>query len=228
MKYKILVIDDEESLVQVLRQHLENKGYQVLSAGDGIQGCLLMQEECPDLVLLDLMLPRLDGWQTCQRIRKYSDVPIIMLTARDADADKVRGLDLGADDYMTKPFSMTELAARVRAALRRYRGLLTDTSMVQIDGRLSLDQARKRVIVDGRQVDLSPLEYRILTCFLDNADRTLTHRSLLTQVWGWEYMDETDYLKVYIHHLRQKIEKNPRKPRYILTERGLGYRFQSP
>jgi two-component system KDP operon response regulator KdpE len=228
MKYKILVIDDEESLVQVLRQHLENKGYQVLSAGDGLQGCLLMQEERPDLVLLDLMLPRLDGWQTCQRIRKYSDVPIIMLTARGADADKVRGLDLGADDYMTKPFSMTELAARVRAALRRYRGLLTDTSMVQIDGRLSLDQAGKRVMVDGRQVDLSPLEYRILTCLLDNVDRTLTHRSLLTQVWGWEYMDETDYLKVYIHHLRQKIEKNPRKPRYILTERGLGYRFQSP
>jgi len=178
--------------------------------------------------VLDLMLPRMDGWEVCQRIRDCSDAPIIILTAMGASADKVRGLDLGADDYLTKPFNMAELAARVRAALRRYQRPLTETAMMRIDERLTLDQARRRVIVDGKRIELSPLEYRILSCLLDNADCVLTHRSLLTQVWGWEYMDETSYLKVYIHHLRQKIERNPQRPRYIVTERGLGYRFRIP
>jgi two-component system KDP operon response regulator KdpE len=228
MKQTILVIDDEEPQVQVLRLWLEGEGYRVVSAGDGLHGLQLAQEEGPDLIVLDLMMPRMDGWEACRQIRDLSDVPIIMLTAREADTDKVRGLDLGADDYITKPFSMPELAARVRAALRRYQRPLTETELIRIDDRLMLDQARRRIVVDGRRVELSPLEYRILSCLLDNADRVLTHRSLLAQVWGWEYMDETNYLKVYIHHLRQKIEKDPQKPRYILTERGLGYRFQIP
>jgi len=134
----------------------------------------------------------------------------------------------GADDYVTKPFSMSELVARVNAALRRYRSHFTEDAIVKIDQRLTVDRARRRVHVDGRRVELSPTEYRILTCFLDDPDRVLTHRSLLARVWGWEYMDEIDYLKVYIHRLRRKIEPNPQKPRYILTERGFGYRFQIP
>jgi len=228
MMQTVLVIDDEEALVQLIRLCLEDEGYRVVVAGDGLQGLRLLQEECPDLIVLDVMLPRMNGWETCQRIRDCSDVPIIMLTAMGANADKVRGLDLGADDYLTKPFNLSELAARVRAALRRYQRPLTETALMRIDDRLILDQARRRVIVDGKRIELSPLEYRVLSCLLDNADCVLTHRSLLTQVWGWEYMDETSYVKVYIHHLRRKIEQNPHKPRYILTERGLGYRFRIP
>jgi two-component system KDP operon response regulator KdpE len=228
MKQTILVIDDEEPQVQLLRLCLEDEGYRVVSATDGRQGLYLAEEESPDLVVLDLMMPRMDGWETCRRIRDWSDVPIIMLTAKNAAVDKVRGLDLGADDYLTKPFNMAEFSARVRAALRRTQRPLAETAMVRVDDRLTVDQARRRVIVDGRRVELSPLEYKILSCLLDNPDRVLTHRSLLTQVWGWEYMDETNYLKVYIHHLRQKIEQDPQKPRYILTERGLGYRFRVP
>jgi two-component system KDP operon response regulator KdpE len=228
MKQKILVIDDEESLVRLLRQCLEEQGYRVLSAGDGLQGFQMAQDEYPDLVVLDLMLPRMDGWETCRRIRDCSDVPIIMLTALGAHADRVRGLDLGADDYLTKPFHLSEFAARVRSALRRHRPPLTETMMLRIDDRLSLDQARRRLLVDGQRVELSPLEYRMLSYLVDNRDCVLTHQRLLTQVWGWEYMDETNYLKVYVHHLRKKIEPNPQKPRYILTERGMGYRFQVP
>ena len=228
MKQTVLVIDDEEALVQLLRLSLEAEGYRVLSAGDGLQGLRLAHEEGPDLIVLDLMLPRMDGWEICRRIRDCSDVTIIMLTAFGAHADKVRGLDLGADDYITKPFNMAEFAARTRAALRRSRRLPAGMEARRIDDRLTLDQAHRRVIVDGRRIELSPLEYRILCCLLANADCVLTHRSLLTQVWGWEYMDETGYLKVYIRHLRHKIEKNPQAPQYILTERGLGYRFRIP
>lgn len=228
MTQKILLIDDEESHLQLLRLSLEDEGYHVLSATDGIQGLQLLQDQWPDLVVLDVMMPRLDGWEACRRIRECTDAPVIMLTGLRADGDKIRGLNLGADDYMTKPFSMAEFVARVRAALRRYRYPLTESMMVRIDDRLILDRAHRRLMVDGKRVELSPLEYKLMTCFLDNADRVLSHQSLLTQVWGWEYMDETDYLKVYIHHLRKKIEQNPQKPSYILTERGLGYRFRVP
>lgn len=228
MKRKILVIDDEDSMIHLLRLSLEGEGYQVLSATDGRQGLGVLQDEWPDLILLDLMMPHMDGWEACRRIRECTDAPVIMLSAIRSDQDKARGLNLGADDYVTKPFSMTELMARINAVLRRYRHPLDESMMVKVDDRLVLDRAHCRLLVDGRRVELSPIEYRILACFLDNKDRVLTHRNLLTQVWGWEYMDETGYLKVYIHHLRQKIEKNPRKPRYILTERGFGYRFQIP
>lgn len=228
MTNKILVIEDDEGLVQLLRWQLEEEGYQVLYARDGVEGLRVAQEHEPHLVLLDLMLPRMSGWETCRRIRESSEVPIIMLTARNTSFDKVRGLDLGADDYMTKPYSQAELVARIRAALRRSRYPLSENPILPVDDRLVIDRARCRVIVDGRKVELSPTEYRILCCFLDNRGRILTHQSLLTQVWGWEYAEETDYLKVYIHHLRKKIEKDPRKPSYIVTERGLGYRFQTP
>ncbi len=225
---RILIIDDEEDLLQLLRWQIEREGFQVLAARDGVEGLQIVQEQHPDLVLLDLMMPRMSGWETCQRIREHSDVPIIMLTALGRDQDKVRGLELGADDYLTKPFSVSELIARIRAALRRSRYPLHRDPVVQIDERLLLDRVYYQVIVDGQRVSLSPLEYKILNCFVENPDRILTHQSLLTQVWGWEYANETHYLKVYIYNLRRKIERNPQEPEYILTERGLGYRFRTP
>ena len=225
---KILLIEDEEDVVVLLRFRFEQEGYEVLSAANGVEGLRILQQEHPHLVLLDVMMPRMNGWETCKRIRQYSDVPIIMLTALARETDKVRGLEMGADDFVTKPFSLAELIARVRAALRRGQQPLTTNATVQIDERLIVDRAQRHVVVDGQKTELSPTEFRILDCFLDNQGRILTHQSLLTQVWGWEYLDETDYLKVYIHHLRKKIEENPGKPAYILTERGLGYRFQAP
>ena len=225
---KILLIEDEEDVVVLLKYRFEQEGYEVLSAANGVEGLRVLQEEHPHLVLLDVMMPRMNGWETCKRIRQYSDVPIIMLTALGRETDKVRGLELGADDFVTKPFSLAELIARVRAALRRGRQPLSENATVQIDERLIVDRAQRQVVVDGQKTELSPTEFRILDCFLDNQGRILTHQSLLTQVWGWEYLDETDYLKVYIHHLRKKIEENPGKPSYIVTERGLGYRFQAP
>jgi len=225
---KILVIEDEEDIVHLLKFRFEQEGYEVLSAANGVEGLRILQQEHPHLVLLDVMMPRMNGWETCKRIRQYSDVPIIMLTALWEETDKVRGLEMGADDFVTKPFSLAELIARVRAALRRGRQPLSENGTVQIDERLIVDRARRQVVVDGQKTELSPTEFRILDCFLDNQGRILTHQSLLTQVWGWEYLDETDYLKVYIHHLRKKIEENPGKPSYIVTERGLGYRFQAP
>ncbi len=228
MKAKILLIEDQEDLANLLRLRLQGEGYEVLRAEDGVEGLRVLWEQLPDLIILDVMLPRLNGWETCQRIREYSDTPIIMLTALGAEQDKVRGLTLGADDYLTKPFSMAELVARVSAALRRYRYPITKNEILHIDEHLAVDQARHQVIVDGQPVDLSATEYRILGCFLDNAGRILTHQNLLTQVWGWEYAEQVDYVKVYISHLRKKIEKDSRRPRYILTERGLGYRFQIP
>ena len=227
-KTKVLVIEDEEDLCRLLRDRLQKEGYQVLSARDGVEGLRVVHEHQPNLILLDVMLPRMNGWEACRRIREFCDTPIIMLTALGTEPDKVRGLELGADDYVTKPFSLAELVARVRAALRRYKNPLADSSTVRIDDRLLIDRARRLAFVDGQGIELSTTEYRILSCLLDNAGRILTHQSLLTQVWGWEYVEEIDYLKVYIHHLRKKIEKDPRKPNYILTERGLGYRFQIP
>ena len=225
MQAKILVIEDQQDLANLLQLRLQGERYQVLWAGDGVEGLRLLWEYQPDLIILDVMLPRMSGWETCRQIRGYTDTPIIMLTALGAEQDKVRGLELGADDYLTKPFSMAELVARVRAALRRSRYPVAKSEILHIDEHLAIDQARCQVIVDGQPVELSATEYRILRCFLDNAGRVLTHQSLLTQVWGWEYAEETAYLKAYVHKLRKKIERDPRKPAYILTERGLGYRF---
>ena len=228
MKAKILVIEDQQDLANLLQLGLQGAGYQVLWAGDGMEGLRLLWEQLPDLIILDVMLPRMNGWETCQRIRECSDTPIIMLTASGTEQDKVRGLTLGADDYLTKPFNMAELVARVMAALRRSKYPVTKNEILQIDEHLAVDQSRRQVFVDGQPVELSATEYKILGCFLDNAGRILTHQNLLTQVWGWEYAEQVDYVKVYISHLRKKIEKDSRQPRYILTERGLGYRFQIP
>ena len=225
---KILIIEDEEEFVWLLRRKLEKEGYEIVAASDGVAGLQLIQKKEPNLVLLDVMMPRMNGWETCRRIREISDIPIIMLTALGKDQDIVRGLELGADDYVTKPFSLMELSARIRAALRRYKFPSHTNGSIRVDDRLVVDRKSCQVVVDGETQDLSPIEFKILSCFLDNAGRILTHQSLLSQVWGWEYTEQTDYLKVYIHHLRKKIEQDPASPSYIVTERGLGYRFQVP
>jgi len=227
-KPKILIIEDEADLIYILRHKLEREGYAVFSAQDGGRGLQMLISERPDLVLLDVLLPMMDGWEPCRRIRQVSDVPIILITCLSDERDKVRGLELGADDYITKPFGLMELVARVRAVLRRRDYALTHNAVVNVDNRLTVDRQRRQAFVAGQPVSLSPIEYRILTCFLDNVDRVVTHQSLLTQVWGWEYVDETDYLKVHIHNLRKKIEEEPGDPVYIVTERGLGYRFRIP
>lgn len=228
MTVKILIIEDAEDLVRMLRTRLEHEGYEVVSASDGVQGLEALQTHQPDLVLLDVLMPRMNGWETCWKIRELSDVPIIMLTALNEELSTIRGLELGADDYVTKPFSFMELTARIRAALRRRARPLSGDTMVRIDDYLTVDRSTCKVIAGGEARELSPLEYKVLSCFLDNIGRVLTHQSLLTQVWGWEYADEIDYLKVYVHHLRRKIEPDPKRPVYIVTERGLGYRFQVP
>jgi two-component system KDP operon response regulator KdpE len=228
MAAKILVVEDDPVLRSLLREQLTREGYEVSTARDGVEGERLCRERAPDLILLDVLLPRMDGWEACRRIRELSDAPIIILTAMARDVDKVRGLELGADDYVTKPYSQVELVARIRAALRRFNRAAVAESLVQVDDRLAVDWTRRQVTVQGEPLELSATEFKLLAFFLENAGRVLTHQSLLTHVWGWEYTDEVDYLKVYVHHLRKKIEPDPNRPQYIVTERVLGYRFQAP
>jgi two-component system, OmpR family, KDP operon response regulator KdpE len=224
----ILIVEDDKTLAHLMREDLQDEGYEVLLANDGVEGVRIIQVHGVDLVLLDILMPRMDGWEACHQIREISDVPIIILTARGDVLDRVRGLELGADDYMAKPFNSIELLARIRAALRRRSYPITEQCTIQVDERLVIDRTHHEVFVDGRAVELSAIEFKLLACLLDNAGRISTHQSLLTRVWGWEYAEETDYLKVYIHHLRKKIEPDPGHPSYILTERGKGYRFQVP
>jgi two-component system KDP operon response regulator KdpE len=228
MAATILIVEDDKTLAHLLREDLQDEGYEVLLAEDGVEGVQVVQTHCVDLVLLDILLPRMDGWETCRRVREVSDAPIIMLTAKGEVLDRVRGLELGADDYVIKPFNSMELLARIRAALRRRNYPLTEQCTIQVDDRLVIDRTHREVLIEGQNVELSAIEFKLLSCLVDNAGRISTHQSLLTQVWGWEYADETDYLKVYVHHLRKKIEPNPSRPCYILTERGKGYRFQIP
>lgn len=228
MTDRVLIIDGDEDLVRALRRQLEEEGFRVLAACSGVEGLDILQSQHPSLVLLDPVLPCMSGWELCRWIRECSGIPIIVLTALARNEDKVRGLELGADDYVTKPFHCPELIARVHAVLRRSRSPWYENVTVRIDDRLLLDRARCQAIVDGQKVALSSVEYKLLECFVDNPGRVLTHQSLLSQIWGWEYVDERSYLKVYVCNLRKKIERNPRKPEYILTERGLGYRFQAP
>ena len=225
METRILVIDNDKDLLRMLRHVFASERYQTLWARDGVEGLRVLRDHTPDLVLLDVMLPKMDGWEVCWRIRDFCDVPIIMLTARGHEKDIIRGLELGADDYVSKPFGVAELQARIRSALRRYRYPLSGDLQVKVDDRLTIDRAKCCALVDGCLVHLSSIEYKLLNCFLENAGRVLTHQALLAQVWGWEYMGETHYLKVYVHRLRKKIEQDPSHPSYILTERGLGYRF---
>ena len=227
MAATILIVEDDVQFSYLLGEQLRDE-YNVLFASDGFEAIRVVQDKQPDLVLLDIMMPRMDGWEACRQIRKFSDVPIVMVTCRTGEIDKVRGLEMGADDYVTKPISPLEFRARVGAALRRGTTPLASPQVIQVDKRLVIDQRRKEAYVEGEPANLSSIEYKLLTCLLDNAGYTCSHNALLTQIWGWEYTDESDYLRVYVHHLRKKIEEDPQNPRYLLTERGKGYRFERP
>ena len=223
---RILVVDDEPRLIRLMRLNLEHAGYQVVEASTG-QGALdKLRDTLPDLILLDVMMPELDGFEALQLIREISTVPVIMLTARGTEEDRVRGLELGADDYVTKPFSPRELLSRVRAVLRRAQTpTQVEKGPLQIDGRLTIDFDRREVRVEGRLVKLRPTEFRLLYHLVQNAGWVVPHDQLLAKVWGYEYREETHYLRLYINYLREKLEKDPAHPEYILTERGVGYRF---
>jgi two-component system KDP operon response regulator KdpE len=222
----ILVVDDEPHMVNFMRMNLELEGARVSSASNGREALERARADMPDVLLLDIMMPEMDGFETLKRLREFSQVPVLILTAKDDEDDRVRGLELGADDYISKPFSHRELVSRIRAVLRRhYAAPPVAQTMVQIDDRLQIDFARREVLIDGRRVNLRPTEYRLLYHLVQNAGYVQTHQMLLTKVWGPEYRDESHYLRLYITYLRQKIEPDPANPRYILTERGVGYRF---
>jgi DNA-binding response OmpR family regulator len=222
----ILVVDDESRMVRFVRMNLELEGYQVAEAGTGMEALEKVRDDLPDLVLLDVMMPEMDGFETLARLREISTVPVIMLTVKGDEEDRIRGLELGADDYVTKPFSPRELASRIRAVLRRAEmPSPVSKTTIQIDDHLQIDFRQRQVIVDGERIGLRPTEYRLLYHLVNNAGWVMTHEMLLSKVWGYEYRDEAGLLRLYITYLRQKIEPEPGHPRYILTERGVGYRF---
>ena len=225
----ILIIDDDRLTSRIVSDQLTRDGYSVYLAPDGQEGLRQMYAHRPDLIILDLMMPKMDGWTTCRRIREVSNVPIIMLTARDRPQDIIRGLDEGADEYVTKPFEVEVLVARVRAVLRRVALPPTSPPKEEVaysDRYLTFNLVDRRVMVNDELVKLTPTEFNLLALLIKNAGRVLTYRRLLEQVWGWEYIDDVDYLRVYIWHLRRKLEPDPKKPRYVLTEHGVGYRFE--
>ncbi|MBE3558900.1 MAG: response regulator transcription factor [Ktedonobacteraceae bacterium] len=223
----ILIVDDEPRIRDVVRMNLELEHYRVIEASSGLEALEQLREHLPDLVVLDVMMPDMDGFETLRAIREVSTVPVIMLTVRQSEPDRIRGLDLGADDYIAKPFSPRELLSRIRALLRRtMMPAPSRKTEIIVDDDLKIDFARHEVIVRGQKVTLRPTEYRLLYHLVSNAGRLLTHETLLSKVWGREYRDEAHYLRLYITYLRQKIEQDPAHPRYILTERGIGYRFK--
>ena len=222
----VLVVDDEQRLVNFMRMNLEVEGCRVISATNGREALDKLREDMPDVVLLDIMMPGMDGYETLKRLRTFSAVPVLILTAKDAEDDRIRGLELGADDYIGKPFGHRELISRIRAVLRRhYTPPPAPQTLVVVDQRLTIDFDRREVLIDGERVNLRPTEYRLLYHLVQNAGYVMTHEQLLMKVWGPEYGDESHYLRLYITYLRQKIEVDPSSPKYILTERGVGYRF---
>lgn len=223
---RILVVDDEERMVRFIRMNLEHDGFQVNEAFNGKQAILKMRDVTPDLILLDVMMPDLDGFEVLETVREFSNVPVIMLTAKGEEDDRVRGLEGGADDYITKPFSPRELVSRIKAVLRRTEGVSGSMhGLLEIDKRLKIDFDRREIWLEGKLVKLRPTEYRLLFHLVQNAGWVVSHDQLLQKVWGYEYRDEPHYVRLYINYLRQKLEKDPADPRYILTERGVGYRF---
>jgi two-component system KDP operon response regulator KdpE len=222
----VLVVDDESRMVEFIAMNLELEGFRVVRAANGSEALEKATKEHPDLVLLDIMMPEMDGFETLQGLRETSSVPVIFLTAKSEEVDRIKGLDLGADDYITKPFSPRELVSRIRAVLRRTEPAAVTSSEIVVDNELRVNFNQRKVIVRGQEVRLRPTEYRLLYQLVTNAGKLLTHEVLLSRVWGAEYRDEDQYVRLYITYLRQKIEKDPKNPKYILSERGLGYRFK--
>jgi two-component system KDP operon response regulator KdpE len=223
----ILIVDDEPRIRDFVRMNLELDRYRVIEAGNGLEALEQLRENLPDLIVIDVMMPEMDGFETLRHIREVSNIPVIVLTVRQSEQDKIHGLDLGADDYIAKPFSPRELLSRTRALLRRsFMAAPARKTEIIVDPDLKLDFSRREVIVRGEKVVLRPTEYRLLYHLVGNAGRLLTHETLLSKVWGSEYRDEAHYLRLYITYLRKKMEKDPAHPHYILTERGVGYRFK--
>ncbi len=223
---RILVIDDNSRDRRLLRDALNHEGYGVEEATDGAEGLKVLFASRPDVVVLDILMPGMDGWAVCQRVREITDVPIIMLTSLNRDEEVVKGLELGADDFVSKPVSPRHLIARVRAVLRRaHVHEATEEAFGYDDGSLLIDVAQHQVRLEGDKVELSPTEFRLLVALAEAPGRVHTYGTLLSRVWGQEYVDDIDFLRVYIWRLRKKLEKDPDKPARILTERGFGYRF---
>ena len=227
MANRILVADDDLTLLRGMQDSLEDEEYHVVTARDGQEALRLVYSERPDLIILDVMMPRLDGWQVCRRVREMSDVPIIVLTAKTEKKDIIKGLDLGADDYLVKPFDAEELLARVRAALRRARTEpVVSEGMTYGDDYLSIDLNARRVAVSGELIRLTPTEYKLLALLVRNRGRVLEFRHILESVWGTEYVHEIDYVRTYVWNLRHKLEPDPKHPRYLVSELNVGYRFE--
>jgi two-component system, OmpR family, KDP operon response regulator KdpE len=223
---RILIVDDEQQITVVLRSGLTKHGYDVRVANEGQAALELFDAWTPDLVVTDLSMPHMNGLQLCQELRARSSVPIIVLSVKNDEVTKVEALDIGADDYVTKPFGMGELLARVRATLRRSPAASPETTVLE-EGDFAVDLESREVRVDGKEIRLSPKEFDLLIFFIRNSGKVLTHRKLLANIWGGNYTDQTEYLRVFVRHLRKKIELDPAKPRYILTEPWIGYRFNS-
>ncbi len=223
-KKRILVVDDEQEITLVLRSGLATHGYEVRVAGEGEAALELFQAWTPDLVVTDLSMPNMNGLKLCEQLRATSGVPIIVLSVKGDEAAKIEALDAGADDYVTKPFGMGELVARVRAALRRSPEISQEGTVIE-EGDFRIDLETRQVHVAGRDIHLSPKEFDLLIFFIRHSRKVLTHRALLANIWGGDYTEQTEYLRVCIRHLRKKIEPNPAKPRYILTDPWVGYRF---
>ena len=221
---KILLIEDDVGLAEFIQYQLQRESYEVLSAHRGEEGLRLAYEARPDLILLDIMMPEMDGWIVCQRLREMSNVPIIFTTALGAERDVVRGLEMGADDYLIKPFGPKELIARIQAVLRRHAQARPGKTLYR-NGRLVIDRDQREVSLDGKPIVLTPIEYKLLDCLVEHEDKVVPHAHLLSQVWGRTYHRERQYLKLYIWYLRQKLEVDPPHPSLIVTERGVGYRL---
>lgn len=230
-KAKILVVEDEENILEAVRYSLEGQGYETLTATDGVMGLSLTRTELPDLVILDVMLPGMDGLEVCRAIRREHDMPVLILTAKVEEIDRIVGLELGADDYITKPFSMRELMARVKAHIRRYRksergAAAAASDGLLVSGNLEVDIAGHRVRLDGRELDLRPREFRLLTLFMQRIGRALTRDQVLETLWSQDYIGDARTVDVHVRWLREKIENDPGRPSRIVTVRGVGYRFE--
>ena len=220
----ILIVDDEPQILRVMQASLPPRGYRVRTAPGGSQALDEVRKEPPDLIVLDLAMPDMSGLEVCRKVREFSTVPIIVLSAKGSESDKVAALDMGADDYVTKPFGIDELLARVRAVLRRAPVSDSETTVLKA-GELTIDTDERRVTMSGTEIRLTPKEFEVLKYLARNSGRVVTHRALLQAVWGSESTEQTEYLRVFINQLRNKIEPDPRNPRYIITEPWVGYRF---